>query len=388
MDCPALTVGVLSTAKIARKNLLAIAHTDAVKAVCVGSRDAARAQQFAEETGLTAVASYDAVLSSAVDAVYVPLPTALHAEWVSKAAAAGKHVLCEKPVARSASELAPLLNAFAERDLVFMDGVMFRHHTRLDAMQKAIRGGALGAAGARHVSSAFAFRGDAAFLRDNIRVKVDGDPLGCLGDLGWYCVGLSLWAFGYDLPARASATVHAQTSEGVPLHMSCTLTWTDDPGSGSSSPASQGLGPPPPPRTATFFCSFLHAEQQWAHIAGDEGVIEMEDFVIPFQPSSASFSVKKHVWGENALAIDRQVRTEETAEASAQEVRMWECFAAECKASDDGRDGSRAFWRSVAMKTQVCMDALLASAAQNGASVEVADVGTSACSGSRNRSSV
>jgi predicted dehydrogenase len=74
------------------------------------------------------VGSYGAVLSATVDAVYVPLPTALHAEWLPKAAAAGKHVLCEKPVARSVEELEPMLRSLADRDLVFMDGVMFRHH--------------------------------------------------------------------------------------------------------------------------------------------------------------------------------------------------------------------------------------------------------------------
>jgi len=119
-----------STANIARKNIVAMqASGGMVEAVCVGSRDAARAQKFAEETGLAeGVGSYGAVLSATVDAVYVPLPTALHAEWLPKAAVAGKHVLCEKPVARSVEELEPMLRSLADRDLVFMDGVMFRHH--------------------------------------------------------------------------------------------------------------------------------------------------------------------------------------------------------------------------------------------------------------------
>jgi xylose dehydrogenase (NAD/NADP) len=122
-----LHVGILSTAKIARKNILAMQHeasAKVVEAVCVGSRDAERARKFAEETGvLESYGSYNQVLASpAVDAVYVPLPTALHAEWVAKAAAAGKHVLCEKPVARTTAELVSMLQALAERDLVFMDG--------------------------------------------------------------------------------------------------------------------------------------------------------------------------------------------------------------------------------------------------------------------------
>ena len=148
---------------------------------------------------------------------------------------------------------------------------------------------------------------------------------GCLGDLGWYNVGISLWAFGHEIPARASATVICQTDQGVPLHVSCTLIWPDD---GKTSEA---------PRTSTFFCSFLHAEQQWAHIAGSSGVLEMEDFVIPFSPKCAAFSLKKHMWGDNALSIDNQVKVCETPQGPPQEVRMWLAFAAEVNAVDDQR---------------------------------------------------
>jgi len=105
-----------------------------------------------------------------------------------------------------------------------------------------------------------------------------------------YNVGLALWAFDYQLPCRATACIVSQTDEGVPLHITCTLTWPEEP------PSDQKLGRQAP-RTSTFFCSFLLAEQQWAHISGDNGVLEMEDFVIPFSPNKSSFCVKKHVWG-------------------------------------------------------------------------------------------
>jgi hypothetical protein len=201
-----LRVGILSTANIARKNILALqdaACVGIVQASCVGSRDAERARAFAAETGVPEAldGGYAAVLASpAVDVVYVPLPTALHAEWVPRAAAAGKHVLAEKPVARTAAELVPMLQALSSNDLVFMDGrsvsamricikillretcvcsgVMFRHHERLEAMKRAMDEGALGAAGPRHVSSGFSFRGDESFFKENIRCKPDGDPLG------------------------------------------------------------------------------------------------------------------------------------------------------------------------------------------------------------------
>ena len=135
-----LRVGILSTANIARKNILALqdaACAGIVEASCVGSRDAERARAFAAETGvpealdgteaLDGITGYAAVLASpVVDVVYVPLPTALHAEWVLRAAAAGKHVLAEKPVARTAAELVPMLQALSSNDLVFMDGESVR----------------------------------------------------------------------------------------------------------------------------------------------------------------------------------------------------------------------------------------------------------------------
>mmetsp|Transcript_42696 Transcript_42696/g.62831 ORF Transcript_42696/g.62831 Transcript_42696/m.62831 type:complete len:260 (+) Transcript_42696:11-790(+) len=238
---------------------------------------------------------------------------------------------------------------------------------RLTAMKKVLDGGGVGSAGPRNVSTGFSFRGDASFLRDNIRCKVEGDPLGCLGDLGWYNVGLALWAFDYQLPCRATACIVSQTDEGVPLHITCTLTWPEE------APSDQKLGRQAP-RTSTFFCSFLLAEQQWAHISGDSGVLEMEDFVIPFSPKKSSFCVKKHVWGSNALQIENQVQTYETGDHDSQEVKMWKAFASEVAATDDHRHVRRAFWRDVALKTQACMDALLASSRKQGAVVDVTPI--------------
>ena len=127
-----LRVGIMGTANIARKNIAAIRVASGVEVVAVGSRSAARATTYAEENDLdpatcACYGSYQELLDSPdVDAVYIPLPTALHAEWAPKAALAGKHVLCEKPLARDAAELQTILASFDENSgLVFMDGVMF-----------------------------------------------------------------------------------------------------------------------------------------------------------------------------------------------------------------------------------------------------------------------
>lgn len=134
-------------------------------------------------------------------------------------------------------------------------------------MRSAIDAGRIGASGVQHVSSAFNFRGDESFFGSNIRIKADADPLGCLGDLGWYCVRLSLFAFAWDMPATATAVLHAATPGGVPTSLSGVLTWARREGDAADGSVA--------PRSATFHCSFTHALSQWAHLTGEEGSIEL-----------------------------------------------------------------------------------------------------------------
>ena len=158
--------------------------------------------------GTEAVEGYDALLArDDVDAVYVPLPTALHLEWVVKAAEAGKHVLCEKPVALTADDLSTMLAACDAANVQFMDGVMFMHHARMSKMDTFLRGDPYGDFGeVQRVTSGFSFMGDEDFFKSNIRASSSADPLGCLGDLGWYCVRFGLFAFGWDTkPLAVSA---------------------------------------------------------------------------------------------------------------------------------------------------------------------------------------
>jgi xylose dehydrogenase (NAD/NADP) len=123
-----LRLGVLGTASIARKQLLAITAGCAgrVRCVAVGSRSLERARAFAGELGVPrALGSYEEVLAlDEVDAVYIPLPTSLHAEWVRKSAAAGKHVMLEKPCALNAEELLDMLSACLNAGVFCMDAVM------------------------------------------------------------------------------------------------------------------------------------------------------------------------------------------------------------------------------------------------------------------------
>jgi predicted dehydrogenase len=120
-----------------------------------------------------------------VDAVYIPLPSSVHVHWARRAAEQGKHILLEKPIAVSAADTAAILDVCAEHNVQLMDGTMWVHGERTADMAAILRSGVLGAL--RDVTSTFTLNAPAGFDQ-NVRSKKDGDPLGALGDMGWYCV--------------------------------------------------------------------------------------------------------------------------------------------------------------------------------------------------------
>ena len=126
-----LRIGLLGTARIAETALVRpAASVPEVTVAAVAAREQARAAAFAERHGIPVVqASYDALLANPdIDAVYNPLPNALHAPWTIKAIAAGKHVLCEKPLASCAAEAAQVAAAAAASGLVVMEAMHYRYH--------------------------------------------------------------------------------------------------------------------------------------------------------------------------------------------------------------------------------------------------------------------
>ncbi|XP_020104984.1 uncharacterized oxidoreductase At4g09670-like [Ananas comosus] len=132
--------GIVGCAEIARKVSRAIALAPNATLVAVGSRSLDKARRFIAENALSssvrAVGSYEELLDDpAVDAVYMPLPTSLHARWAVAAAERGKHLLLEKPAALSAAELDPILAACAAHGVQFMDSTMWIHNPRTAHMR-------------------------------------------------------------------------------------------------------------------------------------------------------------------------------------------------------------------------------------------------------------
>ena len=152
------------------------------------------------ETKPVALGSYEELLASKnVDAVYIPLPTALRQEWVVRAANSGKHVICEKPCAVSSANLEEMISACKKNNVQFMDGVMFMHNRRLDQIRAVLDDGA-SIGQIKRIVAQFSFPGSEEFFRKNIRVNAALEPAGCLGDLGWYDIRFALWAMNWQLP--------------------------------------------------------------------------------------------------------------------------------------------------------------------------------------------
>jgi predicted dehydrogenase len=177
-----LNVGVLGCAAIAQRTTIpALVADPSVRLVAVASRSRDKAEAVARRFGCAAVTGYAALLArDDIDAVYVPLPPALHAEWIGRALAAGKHVLAEKPLCVDGSEAAELVAAAHAADRLLMENFAFLHHGQHDAVRALVDEGAIGEL--RHVTAEFGFPPLAA---DDIRYD-PGLGGGALLDAGVY----------------------------------------------------------------------------------------------------------------------------------------------------------------------------------------------------------
>ncbi len=360
--------GILSTAGIARKNWLAIRHAENARLVAVASRDRARARAFIDECEASApahpppdaVGSYEALLDrDDIDAVYLPLPTGIRAEWAIRAARRGKHVLVEKPCGVDLADLEGIVAACREHGVQFMDGVMWLHARRAEAVRRSLQAGdAEGGIGAiRRIATQFTFRAPDAFFTDNIRAQSHLEPLGCLGDLGWYTIGFILWALHPRLPdaveGRLIATTAAGSGPPVPTEFAGELHFHGADGG--------------PDVTAMFFCSFLIEHQQWAHVSGTRGSLRIDDFVLPCFGAETAFTLAHPRFVQDGCDFrmerhDRRVAVEEYANGhpTAQETNLFRDFSALVLS---GRRDDR--WPEMSLAVQrVMMDCLAAARAR------------------------
>ena len=209
-----------------------------------------------DDFGATRVlATYQAVLDDPdVEAVYIPLPNSLHAEWTAKAAAAGKHVLCEKPLACTAVEASAMADACDAAGVLLFEAYMTPFHPRSEAFAEVVRSGVLGEL--RFARTAFTGElGDA----DNHRWSPAMGG-GALLDVGIYCLAPLLLAAGRRPTGLAASAV--MTDSGVDSSFSGWLDFGD------------GL-------TASFECSFDTPERQQLEVVGTEAALTMERTFTP-----------------------------------------------------------------------------------------------------------
>lgn len=202
--------GILSTANIGRAAVIpAIQASRNGQVIAVASRDVQKGADFAARMGIArSYGSYEALLDDPeIDAVYIPLPNSLHCDWTVKAAQAGKHILCEKPLALIVTQCLEMDAAAREHGVLLMEAFMYSFHPRTEKVIELVRAGAIGPL--RMIQSSFTFR---VTRPDNIRLQADLGG-GSLMDVGSYCVNICRTLAGEE-PVEVQAVAH-WTNSGV-----------------------------------------------------------------------------------------------------------------------------------------------------------------------------
>ena len=231
-----LRFGIMSVASINEYGFLpAVRFTHGVEVAAVASRDGDKARAYARDNGIPAAhGGYDALLADpGVDCVYIPLPNGLHREWALKALAAGKHVLCEKPVAADAAQAREIAHAVQDSGLTFMEGFHFRYHPLAKRLEEIVRGGEIGEV--RDITVGFCER-----IADPRAVQYRPELAGgALMDVGCYCVNFARWMAGADTarvlraharmaPSGVDESLRAvlEFPDGATARISCSIAYT------------------------------------------------------------------------------------------------------------------------------------------------------------------
>jgi predicted dehydrogenase len=208
--------GIVSTALINDKFLPGAQAASGAEVLAVASRDPDRARVYAPEHGIPrAYGSYEALLADPdVEAVYIPLPNALHVPWSIQALEAGKHVLCEKPLGRRADEVERAFAVAAANERLLSEAFMYRHHPQTRRLTELVAGEAVGEL--RVVRSHFSFH-TAAETDVRLSAALDG---GALMDVGCYCVSASRLLAGEP---EAVAAIQEVGGDGVDVRFAAVM---------------------------------------------------------------------------------------------------------------------------------------------------------------------
>jgi xylose dehydrogenase (NAD/NADP) len=238
----------------------------------LATRAPENARQVVADNNITQVySSYGDLLADPdIDAVYIPLPNHLHHPWTLKALQAGKHVLCEKPLACNAREAQEMADTAAAGGLLLMEGMMYRFHPRSQNIKQMVARGEIGRISL--VRSAFCYKMDEELLAsgNNARLKPEMGG-GALLDVGCYSVSVVRWYMGTEPTELQAQAVYY--SSGVDMHVVASLRFHEN-------------------KLATLEASFISSMQQTYSVVGSEGAIELpHDAFIPWE-KDAAFTVR------------------------------------------------------------------------------------------------
>ena len=253
--------GILSTGNIARQFCEGVAKSHRCTLTAVGSRKLESAQAFAKEHQIpTAHGDYAALIADpAIDAIYIGLPNHMHHQWTLRSLQAGKHVLCEKPLASNAAQAQEMFDAASKAGRLLVEAFMYRSHPLIHAVTNAVRTGRIGQLRMIRTSFCFAVKNMATNIRFSTEMAGGG-----LMDVGCYCINFARHLAGQE-PNRMTATAHLHPS-GV-----------DDLATGTLGFPSGVL--------ASFTCGMIAHADNTASILGSEGFIEIP---VPWKPTAKS----------------------------------------------------------------------------------------------------
>ena len=245
--------------------------------VGIASRTEAKAREYADKYDLPqAFSNYDALLASPnISAVYIPLPNSLHHEWTLKALQAGKHVLCEKPLAVTAAECEEIGRVADEKGLKVLEGFMYRFHPRFELLQKLLGRGVVGDLKFIRVAHSFAAEGD-----ENIRwfSALGG---GALLDTGCYCVNVSRMVVQQE-----------------PVKVSAFANYIDAADEGRVDTSAAGLLRFPGGGVALFDCGVTLERRNLLEITGTGGRLYLDN---PFSLIDEDSVIEEHHFGQDTL---------------------------------------------------------------------------------------
>jgi predicted dehydrogenase len=251
--------GILGTGRITRRTARGIRESPLNILMGVASREQTRAERVARELGAQkAFSSYDEMLASReIDAVYIALPNSLHAEWSLKAAKAGKHILCEKPLASNSKEAHLVVETCEKENVLIMEADMYRHHPQHTKVKEIISSGRIGDPIA--INARFSF-----YLEPSSNIRWSKELSGgALMDVGCYCINVSRLIYNSE-PIKARAMAKYNSRYGVDASTFALLEF-------------------PEGRYASFTCSLLMNRANKYEVIGIEGSIEVPNAFVPLK---------------------------------------------------------------------------------------------------------